>query len=290
MGVTEPYNGPSPIGGTGPYSIGFWQPGGSTGSGGGSSYSGSFSTSGGGAIPIAQTIYSSAPIAAFIFTVYANGVVAFVNKSIGSISSYIWNFGDGKHSTSPSVVHQYVGSGTFTVTLTVANASGRSSYSLSVTIAAVPVPATVDFTYVVSGLDVQVTDTSSAPGPRLWYFGDSVPQAEAVNPFHIYSTSGIYDVTLTIGSVSVTKKVTIDRGIILSWTDNANNETGFKIEHSLNGTDWTQIGTTGANITSFLVTKNANNIDPAVVNYFRVRATDGSQDSGYTNVITVQCS
>ncbi len=37
----------------------------------------------------------------------------------------------------------------------------------------------------------------------------------------------------------------------LDWTDNANNETGVRIERSLNGTTWSQITTVGVNVTTY---------------------------------------
>jgi hypothetical protein len=36
--------------------------------------------------------------------------------------------------------------------------------------------------------------------------------------------------------------------IVLAWTDNSNNESGFKIERSTNGTSFTQIVTVGTNV------------------------------------------
>jgi hypothetical protein len=42
--------------------------------------------------------------------------------------------------------------------------------------------------------------------------------------------------------------------INLSWIDNSNNETGFEIERSTDGTTFTQIATVGANVTMYLNT------------------------------------
>lgn len=68
--------------------------------------------------------------------------------------------------------------------------------------------------------------------------------------------------------------------INLSWTDNASNETGFKIERSPNGsTGWTQIGTTGADTTTYSDT----GLTELNTYYYRVRAYNGSGDSSYSN-------
>ncbi|MBN1995356.1 MAG: fibronectin type III domain-containing protein [Anaerolineae bacterium] len=65
--------------------------------------------------------------------------------------------------------------------------------------------------------------------------------------------------------------------INLAWTDNSISETGFKIERSANGlSGWTQIGTTGPNVTTY------SNTVVAGVYYYHVRAYNGSGDSNYS--------
>jgi transcriptional regulator CtsR len=68
--------------------------------------------------------------------------------------------------------------------------------------------------------------------------------------------------------------------INLSWTDNSNNETGFKIERKLGaGGTYAQITTVGANVVSYSDTALSN----GTVYYYRVRAYNGMGDSGYSN-------
>ena len=67
--------------------------------------------------------------------------------------------------------------------------------------------------------------------------------------------------------------------ITLSWADNSNNATGFKIERKLGaGGTYSEIATVGANVTGY---PNAGLAD-ATVYYYRVRAYNGSGDSAYT--------
>ena len=77
--------------------------------------------------------------------------------------------------------------------------------------------------------------------------------------------------------------------INLSWTDNSNNESGFKIEQSPNGTSgWTQIATVGINATTYSNTGLTCN----TTYYYRVRAYNAGGDSGYSNTAnatTVAC-
>jgi hypothetical protein len=67
--------------------------------------------------------------------------------------------------------------------------------------------------------------------------------------------------------------------INLTWTDNANNEDGFLIEESTDGTHFTQIATVGRNTTSY----SATALLPLTTYYFRVRAYNAAGDSAYSN-------
>lgn len=68
--------------------------------------------------------------------------------------------------------------------------------------------------------------------------------------------------------------------INLSWTNNAINQTGFKVERSPDGITFAQIGTAGASATTYL----DPNLLPLTTYYYRVRATNASGDSAYSNV------
>ncbi len=68
--------------------------------------------------------------------------------------------------------------------------------------------------------------------------------------------------------------------INLTWTNNATNQTGFKIERSIDGTNFTQVGTAGSAATSYLDT----GLLIGTEYFYRVRATNSGGDSGYSNV------
>ncbi len=68
--------------------------------------------------------------------------------------------------------------------------------------------------------------------------------------------------------------------INLSWTNNATNQTGFKVERSPDNVTFTQIGTTGSTITVY----SDSPLAPATTYYYRARATNAAGDSGYSNV------
>src|SRR4029453_3339958 len=66
----------------------------------------------------------------------------------------------------------------------------------------------------------------------------------------------------------------------LSWTDNSINETGFKVERSTDGVNFTQIATVGANVKTYPATGLV--ASPAYP--FRLGATNAAGDSGFSNV------
>ena len=205
--TNDPWDAPSPLSGGGVASAdgstdgaGLWWIGNpETGE-----TSGSIPSSGGGG-GSGGGVVDSTMVPSFTYTIYANGLVAFTNKSSGLITAYSWSFGDGKVSTLKSVLHQYVGFGTFKVTLTGASQWGQISSSQNVTLAA-PIPETVDFTFVTGALGVQFTDISTKGGTRYWDFGDSSFSTE-ISPYKVYDTPGIYTVTLTISGRAKSQQV-----------------------------------------------------------------------------------
>jgi hypothetical protein len=68
--------------------------------------------------------------------------------------------------------------------------------------------------------------------------------------------------------------------IKLTWTDNATNETGFKLERSTDGVNFSLVASAAANATSF----TATNLTATSTYHFRLRAYDGANYSAYTNV------
>ena len=78
--------------------------------------------------------------------------------------------------------------------------------------------------------------------------------------------------------------------ILLEWDDNSDNEIGFKIERSSDGsTDWAQIAVVGAGTESYGVTLAKDGVDSNIINFFRVYAYNGTGDSGYSNTSSVRC-
>ncbi|HHV24814.1 MAG: NosD domain-containing protein [Methanosarcina sp.] len=66
--------------------------------------------------------------------------VGFTDKSTGTPTSWVWDFGDGTSSTEKNPVHTYSTAGTYTVNLTVSNENGTSSKLAKINISKQSVP------------------------------------------------------------------------------------------------------------------------------------------------------
>lgn len=134
-------------------------------------------------------------------------VVSFVDQSSdpdGSITSWLWDFGDGTTSQDSNPEHQYSNKGDYTITLTVTdNGGAQNSTEKILTIDNIPPIALFTYspTELMVGEDVQFIDESTDPEgeplSRLWNFGDG-HTSTAKNPAHKYQSKGTYEVTLTV--------------------------------------------------------------------------------------------
>ncbi|MCF2489887.1 fibronectin type III domain-containing protein [Dyadobacter sp. CY347] len=70
------------------------------------------------------------------------------------------------------------------------------------------------------------------------------------------------------------------RQINLTWSDNADNEAGFEIERSQDGSNFSKISDAGANATSY----EDNGVNPKTKYWYRVLARNGGGTSDYSNV------
>ncbi|MFN5355054.1 MAG: PKD domain-containing protein [Bacteroidota bacterium] len=141
----------------------------------------------------------------------ADSPVQFNNMSIPGTSpvvSWNWNFGDGTPvSTLESPTHIYANPGLQTVTLIVTTAEGCTD-TLTRTIFTNPLPIASFPPVSAAGcgpLPVAFTDASFVNGGSIvawsWTFGDGNSSSQQ-NPVHNYTTTGNYQVTLTVTSDS----------------------------------------------------------------------------------------
>jgi len=155
-----------------------------------------------------------------------NTTVQFTSQATGSITSWLWDFGDGTTSIDPNPSHTYIDARTYTVSLTVTGTDGSDTETKSrfIKLFSPSVP-TADFTRepisINSPMTVQFTDTSTCPASLInhvngaiyttsiesaslggittwtWDFGDGTTSNEQ-HPAHTYQDTGVYTVSLTV--------------------------------------------------------------------------------------------
>lgn len=70
--------------------------------------------------------------------------------------------------------------------------------------------------------------------------------------------------------------------LVLSWTDNSNNEFGFKIERGVDGSNFTPLATVGADVTTYV----DEGLPVGTTYWYRVRAYNGAGDSSPSNAVS----
>ena len=120
----------------------------------------------------------------------------------GTVTSWLWDFGDGTLSHQPNPSHLYEDAGKFNVTLLATNdagcTAGLTRKAAVVTNEGVKADFTQDRTTACAGpLTVQFTaqTNSSEPVTYLWDFGDG-GTATTASPSHTYTENGVYTVIL----------------------------------------------------------------------------------------------
>jgi len=122
----------------------------------------------------------------------------------GTISSWLWSFGDGSISNNKNPTHHYADDGTYLVKLNITdNDGGKKAISKSITIS--NVPPHVNFTYLpanpLTSDTIHFNDASSDGDGTIvswyWRFGDD-GSSLSQNPSHKYSDNGVYPVTLNV--------------------------------------------------------------------------------------------
>jgi len=125
--------------------------------------------------------------------------------NFGTITSWYWNFGDGYTSTSQNPSHSFNSAGNYNVCLTV-----TSNYGCSNTICHqvhVDTLPYVNFSNTTACLHDTTFFTNLSHGysaaiiSNQWDFGDGTTSTD-INPIHVYTSAGSFNVTLTVTDVN----------------------------------------------------------------------------------------
>jgi len=138
--------------------------------------------------------------------------VQFIDKSLGNVSGYLWDFNDGSTSTEQNPEHTFTKPGKYTVSLAVSSELSKSDSKKIESFIEVlegkttPEPVIkVEAAFSASAtstkkrkLKVKFTDLSTGDITSWkWNFGDGNSSTQQ-NPEHKYKRKGIYSVGLTV--------------------------------------------------------------------------------------------
>jgi fibronectin type 3 domain-containing protein len=153
----------------------------------------------------------------------------------------------------------------------------------------------VGMSYHGTTLTVAITDASTHAGATQSY-AVNIPGLVGGNTAYVGFTGGTGGLTAVqdiqtwtfapsvppVAPTSLLATPTSGTQIELTWTEPNSNQTGFAIERSTDGTNYTQIATVGANTTSYLDT----GLNTGTQYDYRVRATNAAGVSDYSPVAT----
>lgn len=148
--------------------------------------------------------------------------VTFANRSVGTVTSYLWNFGDGQTSTLANPVHTYRLAGTYDVSLTVTGPAGSSTETKTGYITAAAFPrARFTATPRVGTAPLTPVFTDQSTGTitiRVWEIGNvgALTASTTISdqtPSYTFDTPGSYWVKLTtigpLGASTRTQRVVV---------------------------------------------------------------------------------
>ncbi|MBC7250776.1 MAG: PKD domain-containing protein, partial [Anaerolineae bacterium] len=151
------------------------------------------------AIPVAR--FSAEPLSGS-----APLTVTFSNQSLPTVGvdGFEWDFGDGATSTEESPTHVYTATGVYTVALTVSSGGESDTETKAGYITVTgggPAAPVADFSAEPLSGTVPLTVTfSNQSGGEItayeWAFGDGMTDT-ITHPVHVYTTTGVYTVSLT---------------------------------------------------------------------------------------------
>ncbi len=182
-----------------------------------------------------------APVAAFRSDKGTGTVpltVNFADQSIGTIDTWLWDFGDGSTSAEQNPTHTYINEGSFDVSLTVSFDGNSDTEIKERFITALSSPGTVPIANFIADqtlgpppLEVQFTDLSTgAPTGWLWDFGDGSASIEQ-NPTHTYRVEGMFTVTLTVTNALGSDSLTSNN--LINITPQSGKSFTFNCENSM---------------------------------------------------------
>lgn len=95
-----------------------------------------------------------------------------------------------------------------------------------------------------------------------------------------WRASTTVDNTIPVAPSNLSAVAMSDSEIALDWSDNSGNETGFRLERSVDGVNWYEVAVVGSDMTSF----TDNGLLAETTYQYRVRAYNSNGNSSYSNI------
>ncbi len=128
----------------------------------------------------------------------AGDKIQFNDASTGTITNWLWDFGDGGSSGEQNPLYLYADTGHFPVTLIVSEYGCYDTLTRTDYVFLKPPVARFNyFNRCSSPYVFNFKDSSIEPQTWVWKFGDGLTDATP-NPQHIYTDTGVYNISLTV--------------------------------------------------------------------------------------------
>lgn len=122
--------------------------------------------------------------------------------------------------------------------------------------------------------------------PNVTYNGEYTGTSSANNALSMMNTKaivasfrGAVDTSTPNSPSNLTTNTLSDTEITINWSDNANNETGFRLVRSTDSINWSEFATINSNITSFTDT----GLTPETNYQYKARAYNSNGNSAFSN-------
>jgi uncharacterized repeat protein (TIGR02543 family) len=237
--------------------------------------------------------------------------VNFSDSSTGSVTGWLWDFGDTTTSKDQSPVHIYTRAGSYTVRLTVSGPRGTNSRSRSGYIVVNPAPLVANFTATTGTAPLTVSFSDSSTGSIigwLWDFGDATTSNKQ-NPVHVYNSAGSYTVRLTVSgpgrtnpTATATQNIKVDSAVstyLLSFAAGANGSLSGSlsqlVKYSGSATPVRALPAAGYHFVNWtgdngFVTTTANPLTVVNVTAAQHITANFASDNGYTLAYTAEAN
>ncbi len=123
--------------------------------------------------------------------------VSFSDESMGNVTSWSWDFGDGVTSTEQDPVHAYAQADLYTVSLTVQGALGSDAETQELRVGEIVAHFSASFSTSDEFLVSFIDESSGNVAAWSWDFGDG-ESSTVQDPVHTYAARGTYVVRLTV--------------------------------------------------------------------------------------------